>query len=145
MPTPTPGYANAGMAAIHVAAFDDGAGNPKVVTPSSPYPVAMGSGVVTTLLNAVTATGAGASSRPLVKNRTFHISGNTSSGVGSAAVKVEGSNDNATWVTLATINLTLSATPTADGFASDAPWAYVRGNVSAISGTGAAITLMMGV
>ena len=98
---------------------------------------------VTTLLNAVTATGAGASVQSRSKNRTFQA---TVAGTGavSATVKVQVSNDNVNWIDLGTI--TLSGTTSAtDGFASNAPWAYVRGNVTAISGTGAAVTLAMGV
>lgn len=38
MPTPTPGYANAAMAALSAVVFDDGSGTPKVVTPTKPLP-----------------------------------------------------------------------------------------------------------
>lgn len=39
MPTPTPGYANAGSAALSATVFDDGTGALKVVTPATPLPV----------------------------------------------------------------------------------------------------------
>jgi hypothetical protein len=48
------------------------------------------------------------------------------------------------WITMSTI--TLSGTTTAtDGFTTIAPWRWVRANVSAISGTGATVQIIMGV
>lgn len=98
------------------------------------------------LLSAVTATGAGVGNKPFTSLRTFHGKGTTSSGTGAATIVVQVSNTdvNVDYITLGTITLTLSTTSTSDGFTSDAPWAYVRGNVTAISGTGAAVTLTMG-
>lgn len=61
-------------------------------------------------------------------------------GVRSATVDIECSNDTTHWLVLGT--LTLSDTATSDGFASAAPWAFVRANVTAISGTGAAVTVL---
>lgn len=76
-------------------------------------------------------------------NRTFQA---TVSGTGSVAatVLVQVSNDPAYgWLTLGTI--TLSGTTTAtDGFASEAAWQHVRSNVTAVSGTGAVVTVTMG-
>lgn len=102
------------------------------------------------LLNAVTATGAGASvtfDRPsgYGTTRSKATFQGTVSGTGAvtATVLVEVSNNAVNWLTLGTI--TLSGTTTAsDGFAADAPWVWVRGNVTAISGTGAAVTLIQG-
>ena len=69
----------------------------------------------------------------------------TVSGTGavSATVAIEGSNDGTNWLTLGTITLrgTTSAT---DGFAFSAPWVYIRSNCTAISGTGAALSVVMG-
>jgi hypothetical protein len=102
----------------------------------------------TELLKNKTATGAGTvfsvpSNKP---NRTFHANGLTTSGAGSATIKVQVSNDDdATWVDLGTITLTLSTTVSGDGLASSASWDHVRGNVTAISGTGASVSLYMGV
>lgn len=76
-------------------------------------------------------------------HRTFQgvVSG---SGAVSATIVVEVSNDNVNWLNLGTI--TLSGTNTAnDGFASLAVWEYVRGSITAISGTGATASLIMGV
>ncbi len=97
--------------------------------------------MVSTLLSAVIATGAGASVEPHASKRVFQAKGDTSAGAGAATITVEGSNDNTSWVTLGTIALTLGTTETNDGFASDAPWKYVRGNVTAISGTNAKVSL----
>ncbi len=51
------------------------------------------------------------------------------------------SND---WITAGTITLS-GTTSDVDGFAMNAKWAYTKANVSAISGTGAAVTVTMGV
>lgn len=97
------------------------------------------------LLNAVTVTGAGTARTPRGSRRTFHASGATTAGAGAASVKVEVSSDEgATWVLIGTIDLVLATTVSGDGFASDAPWALVRGNVDSISGTGAYVSLYMG-
>jgi len=102
------------------------------------------------MLKSVTATGAGASvqnptySSPVVA-KTFQASGAVSASTGAATIAVEVSNDNSNWLTLATISLTLGTSSTSDGFASVAPWAYMRGNVTAISGTNAAVSLTMAI
>lgn len=99
----------------------------------------------TTLLNGVTGTGAGSAATLTTVNRVYHASGFTGTGAGSATVKVQGSMDGGTtWVDLGTITLTLATTASADGFASLAPWKQVRGNVTAISGTGATVSLFAG-
>jgi hypothetical protein len=100
-----------------------------------------------TILSGATATGAG-DSVVSEGSSVFHAAGTTSSGAGSATILIQGSNDptNADWVTLATIGITLAttiATGVSDGapISKDAPWAYVRAYVSAISGTGAAVSV----
>jgi hypothetical protein len=90
-----------------------------------------------------TTTGASAGFRA-PSERSFQAHGVTSSGSGAATVKVQVSNDNANWIDLGTISLTLGTTRTTDGFASVASWCFVRGNVTAISGTGAKVSLVMG-
>lgn len=102
------------------------------------------------LLTGKTTTGAGRAftltgEGSVVANRTFHASGTTSSGSGAATINVEVSNDNSNWLVLGTITLTLGTTSTSDAFASTAAWVYARGNVTAISGTGASVNLIMGV
>jgi len=96
-----------------------------------------------TLLAEVTATGAGNSVRSIRGASTFQASGSVASATGAATIAVQVSDDNINWLTLGTITLALTTTSSSDGFASDAPWAFVRGNVTAISGTGAAISLIV--
>jgi len=97
------------------------------------------------LLNAVTTTGAGAAVIVNQHNRTFQATGDTTSGAGAATIAIEVSNNATNWLLHDTIALTLSTTPVSAGIEMDAPWTYVRGNVTAISGTGAAVSLYMGV
>lgn len=96
------------------------------------------------LLNAATSTGAGIAHIPWGTKRTFQATGATSAGVGAATIIVQVSNDNENWMDMATIELTLSDTPSSDGFVTDAGWKYVRGNIDAISGTNAMVTLWIG-
>ncbi len=61
----------------------------------------------------------------------------------SATVLIEVSLNNSNWELLATIALT-GTTSDSDGGAAEAPWQWYRARVSAISGTGAAVTVWMG-
>lgn len=94
------------------------------------------------LLSAATATGAGGSVSASTADRTFQA---TVSGTGavSATVAIEASNDNTNWLTMGTITLS-GATSDSDGFAASAKWDFLRANVTAISGTDAAVTVTMG-
>lgn len=76
---------------------------------------------------------------------TIQAVGATTAGAGAATIVIEVSNDGANWLTYDIISLTLSTTTASAGVEMDAPWAYVRGNVTAISGTGAHLSLIMGV
>jgi len=71
--------------------------------------------------------------------------GTTSAGAGAATINIEVSNDGSNWVVAGTITLTLATTVTTttntDGFNINAGWKFIRGNVTAISGTGAAVTV----
>lgn len=101
------------------------------------------------LINNATTQGAGTSQnvqslRIPTDNKTFQASGKTSSGSGAVSVAVEVSNDNTNWIVMGTISLTLGTTNATDGFVSIANWTYVRGNVTSISGTGATVSLFMG-
>lgn len=95
-----------------------------------------------TLLSAVTSTGAGQSKPANGHRRTYHVSGTTSAGVGLAQVKVQVSNDGSTWVDLGVFNLTLSTSAEIQRMASNEAWKYHRGNVVSISGTNAQVTLV---
>lgn len=104
--------------------------------------------MIISLISDATQTGAGTTSRPKedgAENRTFQAVGSTSSGTGAATVTVEGSNDGRNWILIGTISLTLGTAETTDGFASNAAWEFVRGNVTSISGTGAKVSLIAGV
>lgn len=97
-----------------------------------------------TLLSGVIATGAGSSVRAASSSKTFQASGATSAGAGAATILVQGSNDETNWDTLGTISLTLATTSSSDGFTSCDRYKFHRGNVSAISGTGAAVSMTEG-
>ena len=96
--------------------------------------------------NAIT-TGAGASlQNPTggvanLANRTFQASGSVSASTGAATIKIQVSNDGDNWIDLGTITLTLGTAVTSDGLAAFAKWAWVRANVTAISGTNAEVTV----
>lgn len=107
--------------------------------------IGTGGNRVITLLNAVTTEGAGFAFSDS-GNATFQAIANGTSGAFSATVLVQVSNDGTNWETGITFSLSGTAT-TADsaGDTMSAPWKYVRGNVTAISGTGANVTLTMGV
>lgn len=98
-----------------------------------------------TLLSGVTSTTTGAAhdaGPEGITARTF-VANVSGTGAVSATVIVQVSNNGLHFITLATI--TLSGTSSdADGFVADEAWQYVRGKVTAISGTGATVTLTMG-
>lgn len=101
------------------------------------------------LLNSVTATGAGEGHSPYEIHKTFQAVGSTSSGSGAADIDVEVSDidspsSDEDWMAIGTISLTLSTTQATDVIATKGTWKWVRGNVTAISGTGATVTLMLG-
>lgn len=98
----------------------------------------------TTLLDGVTATGAGESQRAAARGKTYQAFGATTAGAGSATIEVQGSLDNSNFDTIGTITLTLGTTSTSDSFTSDDRYKYLRGEVTAISGTGASVSLIVG-
>ncbi len=95
----------------------------------------------TKILDAATVTGAGLTINTNASRRAIQaiVAG---TGSVSATVLIEVSLDNSTWMTLSTITLT-GTTSASDGTAVDAPWLCMRANVSAVSGTGAAVTVYM--
>jgi hypothetical protein len=100
---------------------------------------------VSTLLDAVTATQTGDAVAVARHARAIQATV-TGSGAVSAAVSIYGNNGNANsgGVLLGTITLSGTDSDT-DGFASDAPWPYLYADLTAISGTGAAVTATVGV
>lgn len=63
----------------------------------------------------------------------------TGTGVLESTVKIQVSNDGINWIVAGSISLTNTAP--VDGFTNDATWRYVRGNITSISGTNAAVVL----
>ena len=93
-------------------------------------------------LNSATAPGSGNIISPPTPSQTYQAT-ETCSGTCSATVQIEGSDDLVGWVTLGTITLS-GTSPQSDGFASAAAWIYTRADLTAISGTSAAVTVTMG-
>lgn len=100
----------------------------------------------TKLLNAVLVTGAGSANiGPSVFGTSFQASV-VGTGSVSATVDIEVSNDGVYWKALGTITLNTGTTSVTDFLIPPAPvgpYAQIRGNCTAISGTGAALTLTM--
>ena len=79
-------------------------------------------------------------------SKTFQAKGTTTAGAGAATIIIEVTNDTTwPWITLGTITLTLGTAATSDGLAMLAGWKYVRARLSAISGTGAAVSVAVGI
>jgi hypothetical protein len=76
--------------------------------------------------------------------KTFQASGTTTAGAGSVTVGVQCSLDGVNWDTLGTITLTLSTTTASNSFSSNDRCVNHRANVTAISGTGASVTVRVG-
>jgi len=96
------------------------------------------------LLTAATATGAGSAYALNKASKTLQAFGTTTAGSGSATILIQGSNDGTNWDTIGTITLTLATTTSSDSFISADRYNRHRANVSAISGTGASVTVMAG-
>lgn len=95
----------------------------------------------TVLLSKATSVGAGGAVNGPPKQKTFQAELNGDSATG-ATVVIEGSNTGNRYVTLGTI--TLDGTTRSGGFYFEAPWCYVRANLTAIAGTGASVDCVMG-
>lgn len=104
-------------------------------------------GKVYNLLDAATTVAAGTTKYKDAVLATFQAWGTTTAGAGAAVIRIEASNIDETnsFVPLGTISLTLGTTITTDGFATEAPWKFVRANVLSISGTNASVNVLMGV
>jgi len=70
----------------------------------------------------------------------------TGTGSVSATVAIQGSNDgiNAVTTPINTITIASGASPQSDGFTAVTAWKYVRANVTALTGTGAHVQVIMG-
>ncbi len=104
------------------------------------------SGYVHGLLVGKTTTGAGDWKYKDSPHATFQAI-ITGTGAVTATVDIEVSNDGVNVVDTVAGSITLSGTTThSDGFTTQhSPWKYVRANVTAISGTGASVDVLMGV
>ena len=89
----------------------------------------------------ITASGSGAS--PLAALSITNLATGTD-GSGTADIAVEVSLDDVNYIVAATISLVLTGDLVTDGFAMDAKWKYVRGNVTALTGTGSTVSLNVG-
>lgn len=101
------------------------------------------SGVMTLFSNATTAVAQSPFSS-ISGTKTYQATGATTAGAGTAAVAIQCSGNGTNWDTLGTISLVLSTTTTSDSFVSVDRCKFVRGNVTGISGTGAAVSATMG-
>lgn len=98
----------------------------------------------TTLLNGVTSTGAGDAVPVGHGGRlSFHASV-AGTGAVSGTVKIQGSNDGSTWVDLSTLTLSGTDSDAAGSQESAMAYLWVRANLTAVSGTGATVTVTMG-
>ena|ERR1044072_3596879 len=113
--------------------------------------VHLASGRVYHILDNATTTGAGDGYYKDSPYSTFQavVEG---SGAVSATVDIEVTNQvdvtgtPVNWCATPMGTITLSGTTSdSDGFTTAAPWKYVRANVTAISGTGASVDVLMGV
>ena len=96
------------------------------------------------MLTAATTVAAGSAVSSFRGVKTYQANGTTSSGAGAATIVVQGAHNNINWDTIGTITLTLATTTSSDSFTSEDHYPLVRGNVTAISGTGASVNLTMG-
>jgi hypothetical protein len=98
------------------------------------------------LLSEATGTGAGSTVEMRPGFQSVIAYGTTTAGAGSATINIDVSNSGSAgaWVTAGTLTVTLATTVAAgvaDGLTMAAGWQYVRANITAISGTGAAVTV----
>jgi hypothetical protein len=102
------------------------------------------------LLNAATTTGAGTAWNPrdttafaTYVQHSFQAVGSTTANAGAATILIEVSNDGVNFITMGTVTLVLGTSATSDGFAVANTYEYYRANLSAVSGTGAKVTVYM--
>jgi len=100
---------------------------------------------VATLLDAVTAVGAGPW-HELGANSTFDTLSIMSASTGSATILIEVANQMTSTMakTLATFNLNISAAAGSEGTTKNAAWKYTRANVTAISSANATVSVFAG-
>lgn len=67
----------------------------------------------------------------------------TGTGALTATVVIQVSNNSTNWLDLGTLSLS-GTTAATQGLALNAHWVYIRGNISALTGTGATVNVTMG-
>lgn len=103
-----------------------------------------------TVVNAATTNVASTAVTTIPKGvRTWIGYGTTSAGAGSCTLTVEGSMEGTVWKTIGTMTLTLATTITTDtntdSFTDQSSFVQYRGRTASITGTGAAVTLKVGI
>jgi hypothetical protein len=103
-----------------------------------------------TVVNAATTNTASATVTNIPKGvRTWIGYGTTTAGAGSCTLTVEGSMEGTVWKTIGTMTLTLATTITTDtntdSFTDQSSFVQYRGRTAGITGTGAEVTLKVGV
>ena len=86
---------------------------------------------------------AGASHQMPAGQKTFQASVAGTGAVSATVLLKVRNRETAPWLTVATFTLS-GTTSAADGLVTDAPWKYWSGEVTAVSGTGAAVSLDAG-
>lgn len=99
---------------------------------------------VNKILTQAIAIGSGTAIEGSAAPKTYQLNGTTTAGTGAVSVNVEGSNNGVNFDVIGVISLTLSTTVASDSFQSRDTYNQVRGNVTSISGTNAAVNLTMG-
>ena len=78
--------------------------------------------------------------------QTFQVVATTTAGNVTATVQPEGSNDGVNWVPIGSaIAITSGASPQTSSAVANTTYQYYQANVTALTGTGAAVTTTMGV
>lgn len=97
------------------------------------------------LLKEAIANVVGQSSRTTIAKKVVQAVGSTTSGSGAATIAIQVSNNNNDWIDAGIITLTLGTTRTTDGFEINASWLWIRAVLSGLSGTGANVSVHMGI
>ena len=100
------------------------------------------------LANGVTTTGAGSAVPAQAGFQSVIAHGTTTAGAGAATINIEVCHDPTAgaWIVAGTLTITLETTVSAgahDGMSLISGWRYIRANITAISGTGAAVTVVV--
>lgn len=100
-------------------------------------------GVVRQLLSSTVAVVGPLNDVPSVGLRSFQHTLTSTAGNCTATVAIEVSADGTNFMNLSTTTFSSAASPQFDGFTSQAPWPFVRANLTAITGTGARVVTTM--